>query len=94
MARAFDHNLSAVVQQKTGGISQSLTNYAVLSGGAWLPGSYAMHNYSSIDDLEAGWRVNINRFGASNDSRYAAIPATMSRQIYPKFVAGFDIHAL
>jgi len=50
-------------------------------------------NYSSIDDLVAGWRVNINRFGASNDSRCAAIPGTMFKQIYLKFAAGFNIRA-
>lgn len=89
--RAFDSQLSAAVHQKTGGLLQSLTYYAGLSGGAWPPSSYAFHNYPAIDDLVAMWHVEINRFTSTNDSEYAATTKTYFEEIYPKFEAGFNV---
>ncbi|KAK5047684.1 hypothetical protein LTR84_006349 [Exophiala bonariae] len=91
--RTFDSQLSAAVRQKTGGLLQSLTYYAGLSGGAWPPSSYAFHNYPAIDDLVAKWHVEINRFTATNDSEYAATSKTYFEEIYPKFEAGFNVSA-
>lgn len=89
--RAFDSQLPAAIHQKTGGLLQSLTYYAGLSGGSWPPSSYAFHNYPAIDDLVATWHVEINHFGATNDSEYAATSETYFEQIYPKAAAGFNV---
>lgn len=89
--RAFDDQLPAAVHQKTGGLLQSLTYFAGLSGGAWPPSSYALHNYPAIDDLVTTWHIEVNRFAATNDSEFAAMPATYFKEIYPKAEAGFNV---
>lgn len=89
--RAFDNQLPAAVHAKTGGLLQSLTYFAGLSGGSWSPSSYAFHNYPAIDDLVKTWHVEIARFSATNDSEYAASPQTYFEQIYSKAEAGFNV---
>lgn len=89
--RAFDGLTPGAVEQKTGGLLQSLTYYAGLSGGSWTPSSYVFHNYPSIDDLVTKWQVDINRFTATTDSEEAVTWQTYFDQITPKFEAGFNV---
>lgn len=49
--RAFDDQFVPATEQKTGGILQSMTYYAGLSGGSWPTSSLALHNYPPVDDL-------------------------------------------
>lgn len=92
--RAFDDKFPASVEQKTGGLLQSLTYYAGLSGGSWPVASLALYDYPAVDDLGASWKVNVNRISATNDSQSAATITTMFKQLVPKFEAGFNVSAM
>lgn len=92
--RAFDDKLPEAVEQRTGGLLQSMTYYAGLSGGSWPVASFALNNYPAVNDLASLWKVNISRIGATNDSEYAATTKTMFKQLAPKFEAGFNVSAM
>lgn len=91
--RAFDEKVPGTTEQKTGGLLQSMTYWAGLSGGSWPVSSYVFHNYASIDDVVASWQVNINRFTATNTTEYSGTGETYFEQIAPKFKAGFNLSA-
>lgn len=88
--RALDEKYSAAVQQGTGGLLQSMTYFAGLSGGSWAPTSFALNEYPAIDDLVATWHVDVDRFSATNATRYAASPNDYFDQTTPKMSAGFN----
>lgn len=88
--RALDASFPAALQQGTGGLLQSMTYLAGLSGGSWGPTSFALNGYPPIEDLVATWHVDINRFSATNISEYAATPYDYFNQTLPKMYAGFN----
>lgn len=90
--RAFDDRFPDANKQHTGGLLQSLTYLAGLSGGSWPVMSLATNNFPSINELIADWHVDIDRFvNPPNDSIYAANDTVIFEQIATKYKAGFNI---
>lgn len=88
--RAFDEKYPAAVQQGTGGLLQSMTYFAGLSGGSWAPTSFALNEYPAINDLVATWHVNVDRFSPTNTTQYSASPEEYFAQTISKMSAGFN----
>ncbi|KAJ9641659.1 hypothetical protein H2204_002721 [Knufia peltigerae] len=90
--RAFDGRFSDAIDQRTGGLLQSLTYFAGLSGGAWPPMSLATYNFPTVNDMVANWHTDIDRlFNQPNNSMYAANDTVIFEDIGAKFQAGFDV---
>ena len=89
--RAFDDRLTAATTQGTGGLLQSLTYLAGLSGGSFPVLSSVLYDFPTIDELVANWHVQINSLEATNTTAYAADPTTLVEQIAKKYEAGFNI---
>lgn len=90
--RAFDARFSDAIDQRTGGLLQSLTYFAGLSGGAWPPMSLATYNFPTVNDMVADWHTDIDRlFNQPNNSIYAANATSLFADIAAKFEAGFDV---
>lgn len=89
--RALDSRLDAAKDQKTGGLLQSLTYMAGLSGGSWPIMSIALHDFPTVDELVASWHVDINRENATTDTEYAASFTTLFEDLGAKAKAGFNV---
>lgn len=90
--RAFDARFSDAIDQRTGGILQSLSYFAGLSGGAWPPMSLATYNFPTINDMVANWHTDIDRlFNQPNNTIYAANSTSMFTDVYAKYKAGFAV---
>lgn len=59
---ALDDTLAASVDAKTGGLLQSMTYLAGLSGGSWPVASYASHNFRPFDNMINTWKVNVSQY--------------------------------
>ena len=71
--RAFDARLDAAVQQGTGGLLQSMTYMSGLSGGSWPTMSFAVHNFPTADEIEAGFNASVaDYFGRAWGYEYIA----------------------
>lgn len=91
--RAIDSKTPGANEHKFGGLLQSLTYIAGLSGGSFPTSSYPLNNYPSIDEMVASWHVDISRFDADDYSEYAAPFSAYLEQVAPKFAAGFNLSA-
>lgn len=89
--KAFDALSPGSNETGTGGLLQSLTYYAGLSGGSWPVSSLALHNYPAVSDMVLDWHVDINRANATNDTEYAATVETIFEQVAPKFAEGYNL---
>ena len=92
LPRAFDSQFPDAIEQKTGGLLQSLTYVASLSRGAWPVMSLATHNFPAINDLVAYCHTEIDRLNnPPNNSAYAGSFTTLFNDIAAKYEAGFNI---
>jgi lysophospholipase len=90
--RAFDSRFPDALDQRTGGLLQSMTYIAGLSGGAWPGMSLATYNFPSVNDLVADWHPEIDRlFNPPNNSIYAANSTSLITDIVAKRKAGFNV---
>lgn len=89
--RALDNRLDVANTQKTGGLLQCLTYTAGLSGGSWPIMSIALNNFPTVDELVQSWHVDINRENATIDTKYAASPTTLFKDLAAKAKAGFNV---
>ncbi|KIW24757.1 uncharacterized protein PV07_10451 [Cladophialophora immunda] len=90
--RAFDARFPDAIDQRTGGLLQSMTYVAGLSGGAWPTMSLATYNFPSINDLVADWRPDIDRLiNPPNNSIYAANATSLFTDVAIKQAAGFNV---
>ncbi|KAJ6013739.1 hypothetical protein N7540_008330 [Penicillium herquei] len=90
---AIDERTPGSKEAKVGGLLQSLTYIAGLSGGSWPTASYAFYNYTSMSDIVKEWRVDIDRFTATGYSQYAAPESAYFEMIAEKYEMGFNISA-
>ncbi|KAF2169207.1 hypothetical protein M409DRAFT_36163 [Zasmidium cellare ATCC 36951] len=89
--RAIDDRFSPAVEQRIGGLLQSLTYLAGLSGGSWPVMGLATYNFPTIDAMVHAWHVDISRTTATTDTEHAATIQTMIEQIAPKHDAGYSL---
>jgi lysophospholipase len=89
--RALDARLDATVKQRTGGLLQCLTYMSGLSGGGFPTVSFAVNNFPTADEILEIWKPDIDRFGAKNDSQYAATVTSMFEDVGAKLNAGFPV---
>ena len=89
--RTLDARLPAAVEQKTGGLLQSLTYLAGQSGGNFPTISITMNGFPTVDELVQIWQPQINRFGAANDSQYAESSDSIFLDIEAKAKVGFNV---
>ncbi|KAK5270578.1 hypothetical protein LTR99_005020 [Exophiala xenobiotica] len=90
--RAFDARFPNAIDQRTGGILQSLSYLSGLSGGAWPPMSLATYNFPTINDMVANWHTDIDRlFDPPNNTIYAANSTVIFTDVYAKYKAGFAV---
>lgn len=92
--RALDSATPGANEQKVGGLLQSLTYIAGLSGGSFPTTSYPLSNYPSIDEMVASWQVNVDRFSGDPGTENSVPVGDYFTQIVPKFEAGFNISAV
>jgi lysophospholipase len=85
--RAFDEAFAPSVTYKTGGLLQSMTYYAGLSGGSWPVSSYAFHNFAPIDDVVKTWDTEINQGAYKNFTKFF-------KEVAPKYEAGYNISVM
>ena len=91
--RALDARLPAAVEQRTGGLLQSLTYLVGVSGGNFPTFSLPLNGFPTVDELIQIWQPQIDRFSATSNSKYAETPDAMFDDIGAKFEAGFNISA-
>lgn len=90
--RALDERTPAAVEQKTGGILNSLTYFSGISGGAWPAMSFIMNNWPTADELVPQWKTNVPRLeGVANNTQYAEKPLAMFQDLIAKQNAGFNV---
>ena len=89
--RALDARLPAALEQKTGGLLQSLTYLSGQSGGNFPTFSMPLNSFPTVDELVQIWQPQIDRFSATNNSKYAETTDAIFMDIADKFEAGFNI---
>lgn len=89
--QAIDERTPGSKEAKVGGLFQSLTYMAGLSGGSWPTASTSFSDYAPIHEHVKDWHVDINRFDASDFSDYAAPVAAYLETIPEKIEAGFNV---
>lgn len=89
--QAIDERTPGSKEAKVGGLFQSLTYLAGLSGGSWPTTSTALSDYIPIHENIKEWHVDINRFTATDFSDFAAPTSSYFETIAEKFAAGFNI---
>ncbi|KAJ6017130.1 hypothetical protein N7451_000509 [Penicillium sp. IBT 35674x] len=89
--QAIDERTPGSKEAKVGGLFQSLTYMAGLSGGSWPTASTAFSDYAPIYEHVRAWHVDINRFDASNFTEYAAPVTAYLATIFKKAEIGFNV---
>ncbi|KAJ5564304.1 hypothetical protein N7513_000546 [Penicillium frequentans] len=89
--QAIDERTPGSKEAKVGGLFQSLTYMAGLSGGSWPTASTAFSDYAPIHEHVKEWHVEINRFDASNFTEYAAPVTAYLETIAEKVEVGFNV---
>ncbi|KIV80847.1 hypothetical protein PV11_08323 [Exophiala sideris] len=90
--RAFDSRFPDAIDQRTGGLLQSMAYFVALSGGSWPPMSLATYNFPTVNDLVADWHVSIDRlFNPLGNTSYAENSTEIFEDLYAKYKAGFNI---
>ncbi|KAG9793246.1 Lysophospholipase 1 [Exophiala dermatitidis] len=88
--RAFDARFADAINEQTGGLLQSMTYIAGLSGGSWPVMSLSTYNFPSINDLVANWHTDIDR-STANNTVYAANTTSLFMDVAAKYEAGFNV---
>ena len=92
MLRALDSRLPAAVEQRTGGLLQSLTYMSGQSGGSLPITSFAVNNFPTADEIILQWRPDIDRLtDTTNSTPYAATDTSMFDDVGDKAEAGFNV---
>lgn len=96
MLNALDSRATNANSKGLGGLLQSSTYLAGLSGGSWLVGTVAMNNYSSVEQLIATgeiWQLEdtILNFGGWNILKSIEYWVDIWTDISAKFLAGFPV---
>lgn len=90
--RALDSRLDAAVEQRTGGLLQSLTYISGLSGGGFPTVSFSTSNFPTADEIVDQWRPEIDRLSDdTNNTDYTASSSSMFADLTAKFKAGFQV---
>lgn len=89
--RALDDRLPAAIEQRTGGLLQSLLYQTGLSGGSWPTVSFPVHDWPTADDIVNLWRPEIPRPSAGESTVYAANYTSIFLDLGDKFSAGFPV---
>lgn len=89
--QAIDERTPGSKEAKVGGLFQSLTYMAGLSGGSWPTASTAFSDYAPIHEHVKEWHVDINRFDASNFTEYAVPITAYLETIAEKVEVGFNV---
>lgn len=89
--RALDDRLPAALEQRTGGLLQSLLYQTGLSGGSWPTVSFPAHDWPTADEIVADWQPEIARPSAGNSTMYAANITSIFMDVAAKFKAGFPV---
>lgn len=89
--RALDARLPVALEQRTGGLLQSLSYQSGLSGGAWPTISFLANGYPTADDIVQIWRPEIVRPASGMSSEHAANTSSIFTDLAAKFKAGFPV---
>ena len=89
--RALDDRLPAAIEQKTGGLLQSLLYSTGLSGGGWPTMSFLANDYPTVDEIVKIWRPEIARPSATDMTIYSANETSIFTDLYAKWKAGFPV---
>jgi lysophospholipase len=89
--RALDDRLPAAIEQRTGGLLQSLLYQSGLSGGSWPTVSFLANGFPTADDIVQSWRPEIVRPASGNSTQYAANVTDLFQDLTAKFKAGFPV---
>lgn len=90
--RALDDRLDAATTQRTGGLLQSLTYMAGLSGGSFPTLSFPSNNWPTADEILSDWYPPIDRLtGVTNSTPHAETSTAIFEDLAAKAKAGFNI---
>jgi lysophospholipase len=89
--QALDDRVPASVEQRTGGLLQSLTYMTGLSGGSWPTISFALTNFPTVEEIVEIWKPWVDRYTATNETQYAAPFSDLFEDVAAKAEAGFDV---
>ena len=89
--RALDDRLPAAIEQRTGGLLQSLLYQTGLSGGSWPTVSFPAHDWPTADEIVDSWRPEIARPSEGDSTVYAANYTSIFLDLADKFSAGFPV---
>ena len=89
--RALDDRLPAALEQRTGGLVQSLLYQTGLSGGSWPTVSFPAHDWPTADEIVNYWQPEIARPSAGTSTMYAPNSTSIFRDIAAKFKADFPV---
>ena len=91
MMRALDDRLPPSVQQRTGGLLQSMLYQTGLSGGSWPTVSFLANGYPTVDEIIKIWKPDIVRPAAGESTVSAANSTSLFYDLAAKFKAGFPV---
>ena len=89
--RALDARLPIAVEQRTGGLLQSLTYQAGLSGGSWPTMSFLAHDWPTADELVDYWHPDVLRPSTGPSTEYSANVTSIFDDLGAKAEAGFTV---
>lgn len=90
--RALDARLDAATTQRTGGLLQSLTYMAGLSGGSFPTLSFPSNDWPTADEILSDWYPQIDRLtGVTNSTPHAETSTAIFEDLVAKAKAGFNV---
>lgn len=90
---AIDERTEGSKEAKVGGLFQSLTYIAGLSGGSWPTMSIALNDYAPISELVKSWHVDVSRMDSEEYTPWTAPLSSFFETIVPKAEAGYNVSA-
>ena len=90
---AIDERTEGSNEAKVGGLFQSLTYIAGLSGGSWPTMSIALNNYAPISEIVKSWHVDVSRLSSGEYTPWTAPVSSFFETIIPKAEAGYNVSA-
>ncbi|KUJ11335.1 FabD/lysophospholipase-like protein [Mollisia scopiformis] len=90
--RALDDRLPEAVEQRTGGLLQSLTYLGGQSGGSWPVASFSTHDFPTADKLVQEWVAANAKLGAvPENSTTGGSLTSIFGDVAAKYEAGFPV---
>jgi lysophospholipase len=84
LIRAMDDRVPASVEQRTGGLLQSMLYHTGLSGGSFPAVSFTANDYPTVEDIVKIWQPNITIPGSANLT-------AVFEDLAAKYKAGFPV---